>query len=158
MDEQFPDGFDCEGCYLNGVSHLGRGPHRAVRGLRRTRASTPPSMGVEGITGLKINYWAMVNLRGLQATSSTRSAASTLNVRDRIPVGLPRDDVTDYIEPGMRKLNGFETLWFARVPRGLRRLLADGAAEVRDERDAPADQPADGAAQLREDRQAPARR
>ena len=35
----------------------------------------------------------------------------TLNVRDRIPIGVP---VVDYIEPGVRRLNGFQTLWFAR--------------------------------------------
>jgi len=35
----------------------------------------------------------------------------TLNVRDRIPIEVP---VTGYIEPGIQKLNGYETLWFAR--------------------------------------------
>jgi anionic cell wall polymer biosynthesis LytR-Cps2A-Psr (LCP) family protein len=35
----------------------------------------------------------------------------TLNVRDRIPIEVP---VTGYIEPGVQKLNGYETLWFAR--------------------------------------------
>ena len=37
----------------------------------------------------------------------------TLNVRDRIPIGRT-GDITGYIEPGKRRLNGFETLWFAR--------------------------------------------
>ena len=43
MDEQFPDGFDAEGMYLNGARHLGARPHRALHRARRTPASTPPS-------------------------------------------------------------------------------------------------------------------
>jgi anionic cell wall polymer biosynthesis LytR-Cps2A-Psr (LCP) family protein len=38
----------------------------------------------------------------------------TLNVRDRIPIGGIGAPVTGYIKPGKRKLNGFQTLWFAR--------------------------------------------
>ena len=38
----------------------------------------------------------------------------TLNVRQPIPVGGLGADVTGYIKPGVRKLNGFDTLWFAR--------------------------------------------
>jgi hypothetical protein len=67
-------------------------------------------MGVEGITGLKINYYALVNMDGFRGMVQAMGGL-TLNVRDRIPIGLP---VTDYIEPGVQKLNGFETLWFAR--------------------------------------------
>ena len=37
-----------------------------------------------------------------------------LNVRDRIPIGGVGGPVTGYIEPGVQRLNGFETLWFAR--------------------------------------------
>jgi hypothetical protein len=38
----------------------------------------------------------------------------TLNVRDRIPIGGVGGPVTGYLEPGVQKLNGFQTLWFAR--------------------------------------------
>jgi len=38
----------------------------------------------------------------------------TLNVRDRIPIGGVGGPVTGYIEPGVQRLNGFQTLWFAR--------------------------------------------
>jgi anionic cell wall polymer biosynthesis LytR-Cps2A-Psr (LCP) family protein len=37
-----------------------------------------------------------------------------LNVRDRIPIGGVGGPVTGYIEPGVQRLNGFQTLWFAR--------------------------------------------
>src|SRR4051794_19224629 len=69
--------------------------------------------GVEGITGLKINYYAMVNLAGFQ--SMVRAVGGLrLNVRDRIPIGGVGGPVTGYIEPGVQRLNGFQTLWFAR--------------------------------------------
>jgi anionic cell wall polymer biosynthesis LytR-Cps2A-Psr (LCP) family protein len=69
--------------------------------------------GVEGITGLDLNYYAMVNLRGFRAMVQAVGGL-TLNVRDRIPIGGVGGPVTGYIEPGVQRLNGFQTLWFAR--------------------------------------------
>jgi anionic cell wall polymer biosynthesis LytR-Cps2A-Psr (LCP) family protein len=42
----------------------------------------------------------------------------TLTVRSPIPVGGLGSDVTGYIEPGTRKLDGHDTLWFARAREG----------------------------------------
>ena len=55
----------------------------------------------------------MVNLQGFQKLVNAVGGV-TLNVRDRIPIGGIGAPVSGYIEPGKRKLNGFETLWFAR--------------------------------------------
>jgi anionic cell wall polymer biosynthesis LytR-Cps2A-Psr (LCP) family protein len=41
-----------------------------------------------------------------------------LNVRDRIPIGGVGAPITGYIEPGHKRLDGFETLWFARSRSG----------------------------------------
>lgn len=111
MDEQFPDGFDAD--YLNGVStwagdNTGLFPKSDNPGVDAT------IMAIEGITGLKINYWAMVNLEGFKDLVDAVGGV-TLNVRQRIPVGLPQDSFYSYIEPGEQKLDGFETLWFARA-------------------------------------------
>ncbi len=118
MDEQFPDGFkDCgQECYLNSVStwafdHTDLFPHSKQPGVDAT------IMAIEGITGLEINYWAMVNLEGFKGLVDAVGGV-TLNVRDRIPIGGLGDDVTDYIDPGVQKLNGFKTLWFARAREG----------------------------------------
>jgi LCP family protein required for cell wall assembly len=70
-------------------------------------------MAVEGITGLKINYYAMVNLQGFRSMVQAVGGL-TLNVRDRIPIGGIGHEVTGYIEPGVQKLDGFHALWFAR--------------------------------------------
>ena len=42
----------------------------------------------------------------------------TLNVRSPIPVGGLGSDVTGYIQPGVRKLNGHDTLWYSRAREG----------------------------------------
>ncbi len=116
MDEQFPDGFDCDGCYLNGVStwagdHTDLFRHTDQPGVDATVSA------VEGITDLDISYWAMVNLEGFKDLVDAFGGV-TLNVRDRIPVGLPTDDYFRYIEPGTQQLDGLETLWFARARYG----------------------------------------
>jgi LCP family protein required for cell wall assembly len=109
LAEQFPDGYDCEGCTLNSLATWAA-DHPDLFGDSPTPGIDATVMGIEGITGLKINYYALVNMDGFRSLV-TAMGGLTLNVRDRIPIGLP---VTDYIEPGVRKLNGFETLWFAR--------------------------------------------
>jgi anionic cell wall polymer biosynthesis LytR-Cps2A-Psr (LCP) family protein len=68
---------------------------------------------IEGVTGLKINYWAFVNLAGFRGLVDAVGGV-TLNVPQPIPVGGLGSDVTGYIKPGIRKLDGFDTLWFAR--------------------------------------------
>ena len=113
MAEQFPRGYRCgTECELNSLAtwaadHKGLFKGYANPGVEATTEA------VEGITGLRINYYAMVNLRGFQKMVDALGGV-TLNVRDRIPIGGVGGPVTGYIKPGKRKLNGFETLWFAR--------------------------------------------
>jgi polyisoprenyl-teichoic acid--peptidoglycan teichoic acid transferase len=109
LAEAFPDGYDCETCMLNSLATWAA-DNEDVFGDSPTPGIDATIMGVEGITGLKINYYVLVNMEGFRSLV-TAMGGITLNVRDRIPIGLP---VTDYIEPGVRRLNGFETLWFVR--------------------------------------------
>jgi len=116
MAEQFPDGFDCDGCYLNGVSTWAQDNPELFQGDGDPGVKATVQ-AVEGITDLTINYWAMVNLEGFKALVDAVGGVE-LTVRDRIPVGGLGSDVTGYIEPGTRVLDGFETLWFARAREG----------------------------------------
>ena len=109
LDEKFPNGYDCETCTLNSLATWAA-DHKALFGGSATPGLDATIMGIEGITGLKINYYALVEMQGFRGMVDAMGGL-TLNVRDRIPVGVP---VKDYIEPGVRKLDGFETLWFAR--------------------------------------------
>lgn len=115
MDEQFPDGFDCDGCYLNGVSTWAE-DHTDLFDSENPGIDATVQ-AIEGITGLEMNHWVMVNMRGFKRLVDAFGGV-TLNVRQRIPVGGLGSDVTGYIEPGKRRLNGFEALWFARSREG----------------------------------------
>jgi LCP family protein required for cell wall assembly len=116
MDEQFPRGFNCEGCYINGVSTWAQ-DHTELFGKSKSPGVDATVMAVEGVTGLHINYWAMVNLQGFKDLVNAVGGV-TLKVRTPIPVGGLGEDVTGYIKPGVRKLNGHDTLWFARAREG----------------------------------------
>ena len=116
MREQFPDGFDCEHCMLNGVNTWAM-DNKELFGKAKHPGIDATIMAVEGITGLKINYWAMVNLKGFRDLVDAVGGVE-LNVRSRIPIGGLGSDVYDYIEPGKQKLTGFQTQWYARAREG----------------------------------------
>jgi len=113
MAEQYPHGFDCGiTCELNSLATWAADHKALFKGVANPGVEATTE-AVEGITGLKINYYAMVNLKGFQKMVDAVGGV-TLKVRDRIPIGGIGAPVTGYIKPGTRKLNGFQTLWFAR--------------------------------------------
>jgi LCP family protein required for cell wall assembly len=113
MDEQFPDGFDCDGCYLNGVytwalDHEELWPRDVADvGVQATKEA------VEGITGLRINYYAMVNMAGFKDLVDAVGGVE-VDVEKRITMGAIGKDVEGYIEPGLQRLDGHQALWYAR--------------------------------------------
>ncbi len=112
MAEQFPDGYDCGSqCELNSLTTWAEDHKSLFKGVANPGIEATTS-AVEGITGLKVNYFAMINMQGFRRLV-TAVGGVTLNVRERIPIGRT-GDITGYVEPGRRKLNGYETLWFAR--------------------------------------------
>jgi polyisoprenyl-teichoic acid--peptidoglycan teichoic acid transferase len=112
MAEQFPDGYDCDGCELNSLATWAADNKALFKGVADPGVEATIE-GVEGITGLKINYYAMVNLQGFRSLVDAVGGLR-LNVRDRIPIGGVGGPVTGYLEPGVQRLDGFRTLWFAR--------------------------------------------
>ena len=113
MEEQFPDGYNCgPECELNSLSTWAQDHEALFKGVDNPGVEAT-RQGVEGITGLKINYYAMVNMQGFRKLVDAVGGV-TLNVRDAIPIGGGNDHITRYVQPGKRKLDGFETLWFAR--------------------------------------------
>jgi LCP family protein required for cell wall assembly len=113
LDQEFPNGYDCETCTLNSLATWAA-DHKGLFGDSATPGVDATVMGIEGITGLKINYYALVNMDGFRGLVDAMGGL-TLNVRDRIPIEVP---VQDYIEPGVQRLSGYETLWFARSREG----------------------------------------
>lgn len=113
MAQRFPDGFDCEGCYLNGV-YTWAVDHEelwssdvADVGVQATRDA------VEGITGLDVSYYAMVNMAGFTDLVDAVGGIE-IDVEKPIPIGGIGGDITGYIEEGSHRLDGFQALWYAR--------------------------------------------
>jgi len=118
MAKYWPKGFNCgyPDCELNGVNTWVGDNLEKFKGVKDP-GMTATISAIEGITGLRINYWAMVNLEGFKDLVDAVGGV-TLNVRQPIPVGGLGDDVVGYVQPGVRKLNGHDTLWYARARDG----------------------------------------
>ena len=140
LDEKFPNGYDCETCELNSLATWAA-DHKALFGDSPTPGIDATIMGIEGITGLKINYYALVNLDGLPRPRRRHGRADPQRPRPHPDRGAGHR-LHRARRAEAQRLRDALVRPLARVRR---RLLADGAAEVRDERDGPAAQPADGA-------------
>ncbi len=87
-------------------------------------------LAAEGITGLPIDYYVMVDLDGFQQAVDALGGID-LTIRQRIPLEssmLPSgycSPPTGYLEPGRQRLNGYQALWYARVRCGGEGLTDD---------------------------------
>ncbi|MGH3355320.1 MAG: LCP family protein [Nocardioidaceae bacterium] len=113
MHEEFPDGFDCGGCYLNSLYTWATDNADLFPKDIEDVGAYATREAVEETTGLKINYYAMVDLRGFQDLVDAVGGV-TLDVPERLPIGGVGGPIKGWIAPGRRHLDGFETLWFAR--------------------------------------------
>jgi LCP family protein required for cell wall assembly len=112
MHKYFPNGYDCgTDCELNSLVTWTENHPKALKGYEDPGAEATIE-AVEGVTGLKINYYAMVNLQGFRSLVDAVGGI-TLNVRSQIPIGKT-GDITGYVQPGVRHLDGYQALWFAR--------------------------------------------
>lgn len=114
MHAIYPYGYTCGSeCLLNAVhteaaERTDLYPNSDDPGLDATMEA------VEGATGLKINYYLMVNLAGFRSLIDAVGGVE-LDVKTRI-AKFGKDDAwkQQYIEPGVQKLDGEDTLWYAR--------------------------------------------
>ncbi|MFD1859058.1 LytR family transcriptional regulator [Aeromicrobium camelliae] len=111
MDKEFPDGFDCEGCYLNAVNTWAE-DHADLFGEEDPGIDATMD-AVEEITGLKLNYYALVDMAGFEHLIDAVGGV-TVNVRERTAIDGIGSPISGYIEPGERTLSGYEALWYAR--------------------------------------------
>jgi len=113
LAKQFPKGYNCgSSCELNSLATYAA-DHKPLFAKYAQPGVEATIEGIEGITDLHINYWAMVNLQGFREMANAVGGV-TINVRQPIPVGGLGKDVTGYIQPGVKKLKGDQLLWYAR--------------------------------------------
>ncbi|MDR2975504.1 MAG: LCP family protein [Propionibacteriaceae bacterium] len=92
--------------YLLGTQHADVYPGVADPGIQAMLDA------VSGITGLGVNYYAMIDMQGFQ---DLIDAMGGLTITINRTVALNPDDGV-YLEAGVdRHLTGYETLWFARA-------------------------------------------
>jgi LCP family protein required for cell wall assembly len=90
----------------------------------RKNGSTPGIEAVrdlaEGVTGLKIQSYVMINMTGFKLLVDAVGGL-TVDVKQRLPIGGQLDDGSDasgWIEPGVQTLDGRLALWYARSRHG----------------------------------------
>ncbi|GAA3607175.1 LCP family protein [Microlunatus ginsengisoli] len=115
LHKRFPNGYSCpdHSCMLNAVYTYAMGHKDLYPGVRNPGAQATKE-AIEGATGLKINYWALVDLKGFQALVDAVGGI-TLDVNRDIPIGGGHAKLYGWVKKGQnRHLNGYEALWFAR--------------------------------------------
>jgi len=117
----YPDGYWCktQECLLNAIYTEATNHKKLFPGVKNPGVEA--TLGaVEEILGLKINYWAMIDLKGFQQLIDAVGGI-TLDIAYRVPIGSKsgKKGVYGYIEPGKGvHLDGFHALWFARSREG----------------------------------------
>jgi polyisoprenyl-teichoic acid--peptidoglycan teichoic acid transferase len=115
MHDRFPNGYRCSdgSCMLNAIYTYASQHRDLYPGLQNPGAQATKE-AVEGATGLKINYWVMIDLQGFRSLVDSVGGI-TMDVYRRVPIGGGSTQIHGYVEAGKnRHLNGYEALWFAR--------------------------------------------
>lgn len=126
MNKRFPNGFNAYGANQNlinavwhwAATHPNLFPDTPHPGRTATRHA------VEHTLGLKVDRYAMVNLKGFEEIINALGGL-TIEVERRIPIGGGVNQatgghypITGYIEPGLQTLDGHDALWYARSRTG----------------------------------------
>jgi len=115
MHAEFPDGYTCadHSCMLNAVYTYASEHPELYPGVRNPGAEATVD-AVEGATGLQVNYWALIDLKGFEQLVDAVGGI-TMDVYRRVPIGGGSTKISGYVEAGEdRHLDGREALWFAR--------------------------------------------
>ena len=113
LHTRFPLGFRCadRSCRLNGI-YTYASEHRELYPSAPNPGAQATKEAVEAATGLTINYWVLIDLKGFESLDSV--GGITMDVDRRVPIGGGSSRIDGYVEAGKdRHLNGFEALWFA---------------------------------------------
>ena len=116
MHKKFPKGFDCPNdvCMLNAVYTYAM-THKDLYPKVKNPGAQATKEAIEGVTGLTINYWSLIDLKGFEDLVDALGGI-TMDVYRRVPIGGgPTHPIYGYVEAGKnRHLDGKEALWFAR--------------------------------------------
>ena len=115
MHKKFPKGFRCPDhtCMLNAVYTYAM-THKELYPKVKNPGAQATKEAIEGVTGLTVNYWALIDLKGFEDLVDAVGGI-TMDVYRRVPIGGGHAKLYGYVEAGKnRHLDGREALWFAR--------------------------------------------
>ena len=116
LHKVFPKGYGCadHSCMLNAVYSYAMAHKDLYPGVKNPGAQATKE-AAEGATGLKINYYALIDLKGFQKLIDAVGGI-TLTVNYKLPIGgqNPGQKVKHYIKPGRQHMDGYHALWYAR--------------------------------------------
>jgi polyisoprenyl-teichoic acid--peptidoglycan teichoic acid transferase len=115
LHDRFPHGYRCSdgSCMLNAI-YTYASEHRDLYPGVQNPGAQATKEAVEGATGLKINYWVLIDLKGFESLVDSVGGI-TMDVYRRVPIGGGSTKIHGYVEAGQnRHLSGYEALWFAR--------------------------------------------
>jgi len=108
-----PNGWNCgDVCLLNAIYKYGTDNPKLFPGGRDPGAEAM-MQAVQAITGLKVNYYVLIDLQGFQDLIDAVHGVD-IDVVARTPIGSEHSKVRGWIEPGQQRLDGFHALWYAR--------------------------------------------
>ncbi|MDR1712292.1 MAG: LCP family protein [Propionibacteriaceae bacterium] len=117
--EKYPDGYWCKSqeCLLNAIytEATNNNNKKLFKGVKNPGIVATKG-AVEETLGLKINYWAIVDMDGFEALIDAVGGI-TLDIGKKVPMGSVngKKGVFDWIEAGKNvHLDGYHALWFAR--------------------------------------------
>ncbi|MYM20414.1 LytR family transcriptional regulator [Brevibacterium sp. 5221] len=134
MKKAYPNGFNCgDECLINAVYQAGE-QHKKLFSGDVPAGVQATEQALQGVTGLPIQYYAMIDLKGFQQLIDAMGGI-TLTSKVRVPISSKVNPATGrhgkplgWIEPGENiHLDGRSALWYARS----REFASDYARMVR---------------------------
>jgi LCP family protein required for cell wall assembly len=108
-----PHGWSCgDTCLLNAIYTWG-GEHKQYFPGVADPGAEAMKEAVQGVTGLKVNYYVLIDLQGFRSLIDAVGGID-IDVVAKTPIGGETTKITRWIQPGQQHLNGFHALWYAR--------------------------------------------
>lgn len=120
MAKAFPNGFrgDIESDFwVNGIWEAVTKRYTDIMGDVTYPGAEALKQGIQGITGLKMDYFVMLNIDGLKKLIDAMGGV-TVNINEKLAIGgshEPPREPQGYLTPGPdQKLDGWHAMWYAR--------------------------------------------
>jgi LCP family protein required for cell wall assembly len=113
----FPDGYDCgteclvSYLYTYGEEHPDLYPDAAAEGSRPGVEAMRDA--AEGILGLEIPYYVLIDMQGFAQLIDALGGVE-IDVTERVGLAINGVEATQFIEPGLQRMDGQTALWYAR--------------------------------------------